>query len=315
MARLPLNTLPAFRAVARLQNLRAAAEELHLTHSAVSQQIKLLEGQLGFDVFDRRGRSVVLNAAGCALQRAVDSALDGLAEGVRAAEAATAGAAQQLRLTVLPSFAQRWLLPRMARWHERHPDIVLEVHSSMQVSDLQREGFHVALRSGIGPWRGLHAEHLADSPLIAVAAPQRARRLAGASPQDIAAEPLLGDAEDWLRWLALAGAKPVAKPVADFNDAGLMLQAAEHDLGIALARELLAADALQDGRLVRLSPTAMDVGAYGNVWFVHAPELADWPPLQALRAWLHDEMALSRRAMQRAQPRAAGARGSPRKRA
>ncbi|MBE0549168.1 MAG: LysR family transcriptional regulator, partial [Rubrivivax sp.] len=69
MARLPLNTLPAFRVAARLQNLRAAAEELHLTHSAVSQQIKLLEEQIGLPLFERRGRSIVLNAAGAALQR------------------------------------------------------------------------------------------------------------------------------------------------------------------------------------------------------------------------------------------------------
>src|SRR5690606_21939093 len=113
MSRLPLQTLPAFRAVARLQNLRAAAETLHLTHSAVSQQIKLLEEQLGFPLFDRRGRRVVLNAAGAALQRAVEPALDRLDEGVRAAAATSAGAAVQLRITLLPSFAQRWLLPRM----------------------------------------------------------------------------------------------------------------------------------------------------------------------------------------------------------
>ena len=121
MARLPLNTLPAFRTVARLQNLRAAAEELHLTHSAVSQQIKLLEEQLGLLLFDRRGRSLVLNAAGAALQQAVEPALDRLAEGVLAAQGAASGTAQELRLTVLPSFAQRWLLPRMGRWRDATP--------------------------------------------------------------------------------------------------------------------------------------------------------------------------------------------------
>src|SRR5512139_2622761 len=93
-SKLPLQTLPTFRAVATLANLRAASEELHLTHSAVSQQIRLLEDQLGFPLFDRRGRRVVLNAAGAALLNAVEPALDQLDEGVRAAAAASGGAQQ-----------------------------------------------------------------------------------------------------------------------------------------------------------------------------------------------------------------------------
>lgn len=294
MARLPLNTLPAFRAVAKLQNLRAAADELHLTHSAVSQQIKLLEEQIGVPLFERRGRGLVLNAAGGALQRAVEPALDRLAEGMREAMAAASSAAQLLRLTVLNSFAQRWLLPRMGRWRERHPEITLDVHASQQTMDLKRDGFHAAIRAGTGPWRGLQAEPLIDSTLIVVAAPERAARLAGAAAQLLAAEPLLGDVDQWTRWLALSGARMVAKPVADFNDAGLMLQATEQDLGIALAHELPAADALKSGRLVRISPLALHDGGAVTYWFVHPPELSDWPPLAALRRWLHDEMALSR---------------------
>ena len=146
MARLPLQTLPAFRVVARTANLRAAAEQLNLTHSAVSQQIKLLEEQIGFALFDRRGRRIVLNAAGEALQRAVEPALDRLDGGVRAAAALAAGTTQRIRLTLLPSFAQRWFLPRMARWREAHPEIALELHTSQHVVDLQRE----AVRSCLG---------------------------------------------------------------------------------------------------------------------------------------------------------------------
>src|SRR5213080_1020700 len=103
MSRLPLNTLSAFRTVAELQNLRAAADVLHLTHSAVSQQIRGLEEQLGFDLFERRGRRVLLNPAGQALLRSVRSALIQLDDGVQAAAAAASGAAQRLRVTCLPS--------------------------------------------------------------------------------------------------------------------------------------------------------------------------------------------------------------------
>ncbi len=152
MTRLPLSTLPAFQAAARHANLRAAADALHLTHSAVSQQIRVLETQLGFAVFERRGRRIVLNAAGKALLASVDGALRQLDDGVASAAAAARGAAQQLRVTVLPSFAQRWLMPRIGRWRERHPDIALDLDATQNLVDLQRDGFHAGLRTGGGQW-------------------------------------------------------------------------------------------------------------------------------------------------------------------
>jgi LysR family glycine cleavage system transcriptional activator len=296
MARLPLHTLPAFRAVAQLQNLRAAADTLHLTHSAVSQQIRGLEEQLGFALFERRGRRIVLNAAGEALLRSVEPALAQLDDGVQAAAAAAGGAAQRLRLTTLPSFAQRWLLPRMGRWRERHPQLALEIDASQQVIDLQRDGFHAAVRQGRGPWPGLQAERLFDEPMdfVVVGSPAAARRLLGAQPEALAREPLLGEAALWSRWFAAAGLRIHPVPVADFNDAGLMLQAVEQNLGLAIARELLAADALRDGRLVRLSPLAITHDQAYPYHLVYPTALADWGPLMLLRRWLHDELALSR---------------------
>jgi LysR family glycine cleavage system transcriptional activator len=297
MARLPLNTLSAFRTVAELQNLRAAADVLHLTHSAVSQQIRGLEEQLGFDLFERRGRRVLLNPAGQALLRSVRSALDELDDGVEAAAAAASGAAQRLRVTMLPSFAQRWLLPRMGRWQERHPELALEIDASHQLVDLQRDGFHAAIRQGRGPWAGLESEQLFDNPMpfIVVGSPSAARRLLGAQPQALTREPLLGDAELWEHWFAAAGAPTKVTMVAVFNDAGLMLQAAEQNLGLALARELLAADALRDGRLVKLSPLAVTFEMAQPYHLVYPPNLRDWPPLNALRKWLYEELQLSRK--------------------
>jgi LysR family glycine cleavage system transcriptional activator len=296
MPRLPLHALPAFRAAARLQNLRAAADELHLTHSAISQQIRGLEEQLGFEVFERRGRRIVLNAAGVALLRSVEPALALLDDGVQAAAAAAAGAAQRLRITVLPSFAQRWLLPRIGRWRERHPTLALEIEASQQVLDLQREGFHAAVRSGRGPWAGLESERVFEgpTPMIVVGSPAAARRLLGAQPQALAREPLLGDGELWERWFAAAGARAHPAPVATFNDAGLMLQAAEQNLGLAIARELLAADALCDGRLVRISPLSIVHEQAFPYHLVYPSSLRDWPPLAALRDWLREELERSR---------------------
>ncbi|MFO1413723.1 MAG: LysR substrate-binding domain-containing protein [Burkholderiales bacterium] len=304
--RLPLNTLTAFRAVAELANLRAAADVLHLTHSAVSQQIKLLEAQLGFPLFERRGRRVVLNPAGAALLRSVQGALDTLDDGVQAAAAAAAGESQRLRITVLPSFANRWLLPRIARWRERHPGIALEIEASFRSMDLVREGFHAAIRQGSGPWPGLASERLFDRPpIIVVGSPSAARRLAGAQPEALSREPLLGDADLWQAWFAAAGLRINPTIVAVFNDAGLMLQAAEQSIGLALSREILAADALCDGRLVQLSPVAITHSGAEPYHFVYPPSVRDWTPLAALRDWLREELDASDRALRRARKRAA----------
>ena len=314
--RLPLNTLTAFRTVAERENLRAAAEILHLTHSAVSQQIRGLEEGLGFDLFERRGRRVVLNPAGQALLRSVQSALAQLDDGVQAAAAAARGEAQRLRVTVLPSFANRWLLPRIVRWRERHPALALEIDASIRTVDLLREGFQAAVREGRGPWPGLVSERLFDQPpIILVGSPSAARRLEGAPPEALAREPLLGDAELWDAWFAAAGLSTHVRTVAVFNDAGLMLQAAEQNLGLALSRELLAADAVCDGRLVKLSPIAITHPDAQPYHLLYPPNLRDWPPLVSLRQWLRDELARSQRALHPPRaapgPRARGSRVAP----
>jgi LysR family glycine cleavage system transcriptional activator len=309
--RLPLNTLTAFRAVAEVENLRAAADALHLTHSAVSQQIRGLEQQLGFLLFERRGRRVVLNPAGQALLRSVQSALSLLDDGVQAAAAAAGGAATRLRVTVLPSFANRWLLPRIGRWRERHATLALEIDASMRPMDLQREGFHAGVRQGNGPWAGLESERLFEQPpIIVVGSPSAARRLLGAQPEALAREPLLGDSDLWNDWFAAAGIRTHVRAVAVFNDAGLMLQAAEQNLGLALSRELLAADALCDGRLVRLSPIAIRHAEAQPYHLVYPAGLRDWPPLASFRAWLFDELDRSLGALRRAN----GGRAAPKSR-
>jgi LysR family glycine cleavage system transcriptional activator len=296
MSRVPLHTLPSFRVIARTGNLRAAADQLHLTHSAVSQQLKLLEGQLGFELFDRRARRIVLNAAGSALLQAIGPALDQIDDGVRSAAASASGAQQRLRVSVLPSFAQRWLLPRMGDWHAKHPDIALEFDASQQLVDLQRDGFHAALRQGNGAWRGLHAERLIDSPRVPVGSPQAAQRLTGKDVAALAHEPLLGQAQLWEQWFALSGLKVRVNPVAVFNDAGLMLQAAEQNMGIALSREVLAADALRERRLFRLSTLQLHEAMVDAYWLVYPPDLHEWRPLATLRRWLHAQIEASARA-------------------
>ena len=294
MARFPLNFLPTFVAVAQLENLRAAADKLHLTHSAVSQQIGEIESRLGFALFDRRGRRIHLNAAGQALLRLAAPALAQVDEGVQAA-AAAAGAVQGLRVTMLPSFAQRWFLPRLGSWRARHPDIPIEIDASFNLVDLQRDGFHAGIRTSGGPWPELVQERLYDTPtpLIAVATPEVARRIHAGSLADMAREPLLGESEVWQSWFAAAGLRTHVSPVASFNDLGLMLQAAEQGLGLAVVRALLAADALRDGRLAQLFDVSVVLDGVQPYYLVYPPALKSWPPLVALREWVRFEFECS----------------------
>ncbi len=122
----------------------------------------------------------------------------------------------------------------------------------------------------------------------------------GAHPEALAREPLLGDSDLWRDWFAAAGLRTNVRPVAVFNDAGLMLQAAEQNLGLALSRELLAADALCDGRLVRLSPVSIMFADALPYHFVYPPGLRDWPPLRSFRSWLYEELDRSLMALRAA---------------
>ncbi len=301
--RFPLHYLAAFRAAAQTQNLRAAAETLHLTHSAVSQQIRGLEQQLGFELFARQGRRLTLNPAGQALQRAVIKMFAELQSGVLAATQAHGKAAQTLRVSALPSFAQRWLMPRLPRWQALQPCISLDLHTSQQVVDLERERFHLGLRVGRGPWPGTITEPLFHSPLIAVAAPALAHRLIGLPSSALLEEPLLGDTEEWQRWFAGTGVQAEPVVVASFNDAGVLLQAGEQGMGIALAREMLAADALLDGRLVRVHAHSVDLDATRDYQIVYPEPLRSDPAVRAFCDWLHAEMAtLQQRLSEAARP-------------
>jgi LysR family glycine cleavage system transcriptional activator len=298
MTRITLNALPTFVAVARHQNLRVAAEALHLTHSAVSQQIAGLEDRLGFELFDRRGRRVVLNAAGEALLREVAPALDRIHAGVQAATMAAGGGQQTLRITMLPSFAQRWFIPRLGCWRATHPDIPIEIDATIEVVDLLREGFHAGVRTGEGPWPGLVSERLYDgpTPFVAVASPATARRLEGKPLEAVAREPLLGDYDLWSRWFQAVGVEAKPVPVAMFNDLSLMLQATEQGFGASVVREMMAADALRDGRLVKLSEVTFVHEGASSHKLVYPEALKAWPPLQALRAWLRSELEAAMKA-------------------
>ena len=295
--RLPLQYLNAFRAIARSENLREAAEQLHLSHSALSQQLQALESQLGFALFERQGRRLKLNRHGELLQGSVEEALGVLERRIASLRSLDRQALPRLRVSALPSFASRWLTPRLSAWQAKHPDIVLELHSSQQLLDLEREGFHAALRQGRGPWPGLESTPLTQSRLVVVAAPALAQRLIGEPVEALLDCCLIGSELHWRQWFQAARFDGPWQLGASFNDAGLALQAAETGMGVALAREVLAADALLAGRLVRVSGLSLPVGIEDGYHLAYPPALRDEPSLSAFRSWLLDEMAQSARAL------------------
>ena len=291
---LPLQTLRAFRQAAQAQNLRAAAEQLNLTHGAISQQIRLLEERLGVALFDRVGRGVRLNAAGAALLARVQQALALLEAGEREARAQGQAPQRVLRVSMLPSFAQCWLLPRLSRWQRAHPGWRLAIDARQTVVDVLGPGVDVAIRYGQQPWAGAVAKALGQECLLPVASPSQADALRGLDAADLLRFPMLAGTAGWELWLRPAGVvEPPPEPVASFNDAGLLLQAAEVGLGLALARGVLVLDRLREGRLLPLHP--LTVPSPRSYWLVASEPSWQRPEVQALHAWLLAQLAESER--------------------
>lgn len=182
-------------------------------------------------------------------------------------------------------------MPRLPRWQALQPCITLDLHTSHQVVDLEREGYQIGVRVGRGPWPGLVTERLFKSALIAVAAPGLAHGLVGLPDAALASQPLLDDVDLWRAWFAQAGVTVAPQVVASFNDAGMLLQAAEQGMGIALCRELLAADALLSGQLVKVSARQLAMDASRDYQIVYPEALRDEPAVRAFCDWVHAEIA------------------------
>jgi len=304
-----MQALRAFEATARERSLTKAAEALHLTHGAISHQIKSLEADLGVRLVERAGRGIRLTDEGERFAARVRTAF---AELTTAVQEITARAnPRMLRVSVVPSFAARWLLPRIGRFFAVHPDIDLVVSANMAVVDFQRDDADVAIRYGFGEWKGVRVEHILDDSFFPVCSP----RIEGGVPKrptDLARYTLLrADDEPWLPWFEAAGLdwpEPTRGPM--FNDSAHMMQAAAEGQGVALARATLLGNDERNGVLVR--PFAIEAPAPRRFYLVYPPRNADSPKLAAFRAWLQVEIAADRRTLAPTAS-ASAARRSPRR--
>jgi len=258
--RLPaLSTLRAFEASARRGSFTRAAEELHVTHGSICRHVAALETQVNRQLFVRHARGVTPTAAARHFEAVVRDALDCLAAGLGQARAGIQEASTRVAVSVLPSFASRWLLPRLAAFQKKHPRIDIDLIAGQELVDLahRRSKFDLALRVGLGSWRGLHAECFMEETLTPVCAP--AVRIANDSLDSLLARlPLIHDSNEqgWAHWLARTGHEvPQHAPRSYvFDDYNLVLEAAAQGLGIALGRSALIASELAARRVMEVSP-------------------------------------------------------------
>jgi DNA-binding transcriptional LysR family regulator len=284
MRRLPsLNGLRAFEAAARLGSFVAAGEELNVTQAAVSRLVRLLEDRLGFRLFERMPNGLALTPQGRALQPGLTAAFDAIA-GVTQ-QVAAMRSTPVLTLGVGPSFAVRWLIPRLASFYSQHPDIEVRLATGGAINPFN-DDWTCGILLGNGDWPGHQAEPMFSADLFPVCARAIAQRLK--KPADLAKECLLEvqhSPEEWPLWLAAARVKLRAHaPGPRFDSYVMALQAAVDGVGVAIGLRPYVVDDLASGRLV--APFKLAVPK-GQAWYlVYRPFLQDDAALVAFRDWL-----------------------------
>lgn len=280
----PLSALRAFCAYTETRSVSAAGALLNVSHAAISQQMRALEAHLGVALLDRSGRQLSLTPEGESLGRCLIGAFGDISQTVDGLTGADA--TRPLQISVTPTFAAGWLMPRLSLFRELHPDIGLMIDPSAQVQPLEPGGFDLALRYGNGSWPGLEAEPLIDSPIVVVAAPE----LVG--DQEITSPTELRDYH-WLQELGTSEATDWFTENGVDRDAGrgftalpgnMMLEAARAGQGVAIVAGVFVEPDIRAGRLRKLFEDTRKKG-YHIVTRPGVPR----PPLKAFMTWLRRE--------------------------
>ncbi|HZZ36890.1 MAG TPA: transcriptional regulator GcvA [Caulobacteraceae bacterium] len=292
----PLNALRAFEAAARHLNFSRAADELSVTPGAVSQQIQNLEDYVGAALFKRTPKGLLLTDAAQTALPALREAFDRLAEAASLLTAAVDG--RRLTLTAAPSFAAKWLVPRLGRFEEAHPQVDVWLSADMDLVDFAAGEVDLAVRYGAGRYPALEAIKLMTETVIPVASPDLIAANPLNEPSDLARHILLHDGSpdaddscpDWSMWLAARGVKGVdGNRGPRFNQSSLVIEAAVGGRGVALAKRTLAQDDLEAGRLIvpMQITTAVDFAYY----VVHPKAKGRLPQVKAFVNWITAEAA------------------------
>jgi LysR family glycine cleavage system transcriptional activator len=284
-----LNAIRAFEAAARHESFSRAADELFVTHGAVSHQVRALEAELGIALFVRHGKRLALTGAGARYAQQIRIALMMLADATRDVRASDRD--RRLVISMLSSFAARWVTPRIGSFIERHPEIDVELQSTNALTDFARDDVDLAIRFGFGVYPGLHVEPLLDEVFFPACSPRLNDGVLPQTPADLGRYNLLrSDDELWRPWFDAAGLDTLTEPKRGvlYQDSSNLLQAAIDGQGIALVRRSLAVHELLAGRLVRLFD--IDGPSPWDYYFVCPPARLNTPRVQAFRAWLQQEI-------------------------
>lgn len=282
-----MSLLLAFDASARHLSFTRAAQDLYLTQSAVSRQVQALETLLGVPLFVREQRKIALTGAGAAYHREVAVALQRIRSGSLQAIASRSGSGS-LHLAALPTFASKWLLPRLNDFYRRHPGILVHVHSRIGQFDLDQAGMDAAIGVGDGSWPGLVSHRLMDEVLLPVISPALRREHALQSPADLAAHLLLVVAtrsSAWYRWFEQQGLPTQQLHMGpQFELTSHLIQAVASGMGVGLLPHFLVQDELDNGTL----EVAFDVPlASGYTYYLFVrPEQLLLPSVATFSDWL-----------------------------
>ena len=280
------STLRSFECAARHQSFTLAAEELNLTQSAISRQVKDLEDMIGVPLFRRAGRRVVLTEAGQKLASEIAIDLENIHQTIM--RAVSAGKqSMALRIAVLPGFASRWLIPRLPEFEEKHPDINLSLSTRLEPFDMEREHFDLAVHFGQEDWPDVDLRKLSDEKMIAVASPDFVARHAPFNEEGFARLPLLHMSTRPMVWRAFfkrAGIYGEGDLSGKYFDQfSMVISAAVASLGAAMLPAYLIEKELEDGRLVQLSETTITTE---NSYFLVAPRNRQDPAARAFSDWM-----------------------------
>jgi LysR family glycine cleavage system transcriptional activator len=292
----PLNALRAFEAAARHLNFSRAADELAVTPGAVSQQIQNLEDYVGAALFKRTPKGLLLTDAAQTALPALREAFDRLAEAASLLTAAVDG--RRLTVSVAPSFAAKWLVPRLGQFESAHPQVDVWLSADMDIVDFALGEIDLAIRYGAGRYPGLEVVKLMSETVLPVASPEYLETNPIGAPADLANHILLHDGSpdaddscpDWSMWLAARGVKGVDGARGPrFNQSSLVIEAAAAGRGVALAKRALAQADLDAGRLVA---PLQDATAVDFAYFVvHPKAKGRLPQVKAFVSWISAQAA------------------------
>jgi len=287
----PLNALRAFEAAGRHASFTGAAAELNVSHAAISRHVRGLEERLGVRLFRVVSRGVELTAPGHTYLAAVTPALDAIA---LATEALAPDPDGTVSVSCEPTFAVKWLMPRLGSFQALYPGIEIKIDASSALADLEHHESDVAIRYGSGTWPDLAMDLISESPSYPVGAPGLGQPCPGApgacllEPEQILEHKLLHEDNGalWKRWFAEAGLRSIVLPPVSGLSTMLVIEAALAGQGLALISDDLATADLASGRLVRYSDVALD---YGGYFLVYLDKTMRRRAPEAFRDWILSE--------------------------